>query len=80
MREQGYLPPSLSLWAVENPMTTPVARLAQKIDAGAEVVLTQPPLAWERAERWVQEADALGLADQAKVSMGVCKSQLVMGG
>ena len=67
MREQGYLPPSLSLWAVENPMMAPLGRLQQKLDAGAEVILTQPPLAWARAERWMQEADVRRLTDQAKV-------------
>jgi 5,10-methylenetetrahydrofolate reductase len=72
MREQGYLPASLSLWAVDNPMAAPVARLQQKVDAGAEVVLTQPPLAWARAERWMQEADALRLTDQARVGVASC--------
>ena len=38
-----------------------------QIDTGAEVVLTQPPLAWDRAERWVQEADVQRLTDQARV-------------
>lgn len=38
-----------------------------KLDAGAEVVLTQPPLIWGRAEQWMQEADVLRLADQGKV-------------
>lgn len=67
MREEGYLPPSLSLWAVENPMLAPVHRLAQKVDAGAEVVLTQPPLLWDRAARWAEQAAAARVSDNVKV-------------
>lgn len=70
MREEGYLPPSLSLWAVENPMLAPVARLRQKADAGAEVVLTQPPLLWERTARWAEEADRSLLSSNVKVGRG----------
>lgn len=71
MREEGYLPPSLSLWAVENPMLAPVARLRQKADAGAEVVLTQPPLLWERTARWAEEADRSLLSSNVKVVLGL---------
>lgn len=70
MREQGYLPPSVSLWAVENPMQAPISRLQRKVEAGAEVILTQPPLVWGRAERWVQEADVARLTEQVKVRRG----------
>ena len=64
MRERGELPASLSLWAVENPMLNPVSRLQRKAEAGAQVVLTQPPLLWARSARWVEESVAQGLAPQ----------------
>ena len=67
MREEGYLPPALSLWAVENPMLAPVGRLRRKAEAGAEVVLTQPLLLWDRSQRWAEEADAQLLSKNVKV-------------
>ena len=67
MREEGYLPASLSLWAVENPMLAPVQRLRQKADAGAEVVVTQPPLLWDRVQRWAEEADRQLVSRNVKV-------------
>lgn len=74
MRQQGQLPASLSLWAVENPMLAPVSRLAQKMDAGAEVVLTQPPLLWDRAQRWAEEADRQQLSSSVKASQHPLKT------
>lgn len=67
MREEGYLPASLSLWAVENPMLAPVKRLRQKADAGAEVVVTQPALLWDRVQRWADEADRELVSHNVKV-------------
>lgn len=67
MREEGYLPPTLSLWAVENPMLSPVERLRRKADAGAEVVITQPPLLWERTARWAEEAHRSRVSSNVKV-------------
>lgn len=67
MREEGYLPASLSLWAVENPMLAPVDRLQQKADAGAEVVLTQPPLLWDRTAAWAEQAAAQRVSEHVKV-------------
>ena len=67
MREEGYLPASVSLWAVENPMLAPVERLRQKVDAGAEVVVTQPPLLLDRVQRWAEEADRQLLSRHVKV-------------
>lgn len=70
MREEGYLPASLSLWAVENPMLAPVDRLQQKADAGAEVILTQPPLLWEPTAAWAEEAAARRVSEHVKVGAG----------
>lgn len=71
MREEGYLPASLSLWAVENPMLAPVDRLQQKADAGAEVILTQPPLLWEPTAAWAEEAAARRVSEHVKVVLGL---------
>jgi len=62
LRSAGELPASLSLWAVANPLIeTDASRLEQKMEAGAEVVVTQPPLDWPSFERWVTDADRRGL-------------------
>ena len=70
MRAQGDLPPSLALWAVENPINPP-ERLAKKIEAGAEVVLTQPPFIQSSAERWFDFTQKRGLADEIKILAGI---------
>ena len=80
MREEGYLPAALSLWAVENPMLAPVDRLQQKADAGAEVVLTQPPLLWERTAAWAEEAAARRVSDHVKVGWGQAGQAIVCAG
>ena len=65
LRDSGQLPEGLPVWAVENPLVgrveARVDRLARKIDAGAEAVLLQPPLLWERHEAWWDRAHARGL-------------------
>lgn len=71
MREQGHLPASLSLWAVENPMLAKVERLRRKVDAGADVVLTQPPLLWNRVQHWAEEADKQRISSNVKVVLGL---------
>lgn len=71
MRAAGELPATLSLWAVENPLLNPVHRLRQKADAGAEVVLTQPPLLWEHAAAWVHAAAEAGISQQLKLVVGM---------
>ena len=53
------------MWAVENPLVgrveARVDRLARKIDAGAQAILLQPPLLWERYEAWWELAHERGL-------------------
>jgi len=56
------LPPGLALWAVANPVTErDAARAAAKAAAGAEALLTQPPLDWGAFERWLADARRRGL-------------------
>lgn len=52
-------------------MLAPPSRLAAKAAAGAEVVLTQPPLLWDRSERWAHAAHDAGLTGQVRVVVGV---------
>lgn len=65
LRNSGDIPPDIPAWAVENPLIQSVDRrvdrLARKIDAGADAILTQPPLLWDRFESWWNEADRRGL-------------------
>ncbi len=59
LRRSGEVPSHISLWAVENPLIQTVGkrvdRLSRKIDAGAEAIITQPPLLWHRFESWWNE-------------------------
>lgn len=51
----GHLPKRLALWVVANPMLEAdeagVERVRKKVELGAEVIVTQPPLVWESFER-----------------------------
>ncbi|CAM9557840.1 unnamed protein product [Ectocarpus sp. 4 AP-2014] len=64
MRDSGHLPKGLALWAVANPLAevdeAGIDRVRKKVELGAEVILTQPPLAWELFERWLQGVHASG--------------------
>ncbi|MEE2657812.1 MAG: methylenetetrahydrofolate reductase, partial [Candidatus Latescibacterota bacterium] len=75
LREQGRLPPDLPVWAVENPLigrvSARVDRLAKKIDGGAEAILLQPPLLWDRFTEWWSEVDRRGLNRDAPLVVGV---------
>jgi hypothetical protein len=58
----GRLPRGLALWAVANPVTErDASRSAAKAAAGAEALLTQPPLDWTAFERWLEDARRRGL-------------------
>ena len=65
LRQAGEIHSDIPVWAVENPLIHSVKkrvdRLAQKIEAGAEAIITQPPLAWNRFGTWWEEADRRGL-------------------
>jgi 5,10-methylenetetrahydrofolate reductase len=72
MRATGEVPGGTQLWAVGNPVMEPgAARLERKVAAGAQVVLTQPPLDWPAFERWMRDAEARGLASAARLLIGV---------
>lgn len=71
MRAAGYLPPDVSLWAVENPLVNPPERALAKVAAGAEVLLTQPPFDREQGELWFGKLRDEGFGNHAKVFAGV---------
>eukprot|EP00803_Ostreobium_quekettii_P003663 evm.model.scf_66EXC.6 EVM.evm.TU.scf_66EXC.6 scf_66EXC:67991-71510(+) len=72
MQEQGLLSSAVRICAVENPLVeTSADRLARKVDCGAEVIFTQPPLAWQPFEHWLNDADKLGLLGTVQVVVGL---------
>ena len=57
LRAAGAIHPDTALWCVANPLTESADRAAAKADAGADALLTQPPLDWAAWERWYAEAE-----------------------
>lgn len=71
LRGAGAIPAATSLWAVANPVTERDAgRTAAKIEAGAEVILTQPPLDWPAFEKWWDDVRRRELHTAAKILVG----------
>jgi hypothetical protein len=70
LRTQGILPSSLALWAVENPINPP-ERLLKKVEAGAEVILTQPPFIESSAEKWFEFAEKNSISSEIKLLAGI---------
>eukprot|EP00890_Picochlorum_soloecismus_P000102 jgi/Picsp_1/1092/NSC_04575-R1_protein len=54
LRLQGDISSEIGLWAVCNPGIDPVASLEEKVEAGAELFLTQPPFLHESCEEWFE--------------------------
>ncbi|KAK9824200.1 hypothetical protein WJX72_008491 [[Myrmecia] bisecta] len=71
LRGEGVLPAEVSLWAVENPLVNQPSRLVHKIEAGAQVVITQPPLLWGRFDQWIQEVHRQGLHKHTRLVIGM---------
>ncbi|KAG0576506.1 hypothetical protein KC19_5G085000 [Ceratodon purpureus] len=71
LRKIGLLSPGLQLWCVENPLVNSIERLEQKINAGAEAVVVQPPLLPERFAEWWSKADQRGLTKATPVIVGL---------
>eukprot|EP00899_Mesostigma_viride_P028186 jgi/Mesvir1/8552/Mv18355-RA.1 len=78
-RHAGKLPHDLMLWAVDNPnrphdavsAASAVASLRRKVDAGAQVLVTQPPFLWGPFQRWVDAVNKEGLPGRARFIVGV---------
>ncbi|MFQ5655129.1 MAG: hypothetical protein ACE5GW_10420, partial [Planctomycetota bacterium] len=58
MKERGELPAELSTWAVANPFRDDLQRVEEKVELGAELILTQPPLLEQGFERWWRAAQS----------------------
>lgn len=74
LRNDGYIDQTTALWAVENPLVNGPERLQRKIDAGAEAIVTQPPLLWDKYEQWwfaSVKKGLIGTESQAKVIVGL---------
>mmetsp|Transcript_1881 Transcript_1881/g.6735 ORF Transcript_1881/g.6735 Transcript_1881/m.6735 type:complete len:199 (-) Transcript_1881:124-720(-) len=75
MRDRGDLASHVQFWAVANPNTelddSGMARLAEKIGAGAQVIVTQPPLGQDSLPRWLEQVDRRGLLGEAQFVIGV---------
>jgi 5,10-methylenetetrahydrofolate reductase len=63
MRREGDIPDHVKFAVVANPNTEKVSAeyLEQKVDAGAELVITQPFFDFERCHEWVESAKRRGL-------------------
>eukprot|EP00879_Flechtneria_rotunda_P013090 GHRR01013670.1.p1 GENE.GHRR01013670.1~~GHRR01013670.1.p1 ORF type:complete len:433 (+),score=155.26 GHRR01013670.1:292-1590(+) len=71
LKQQGILPANLALWAVANPVTEKDASYTeQKIAAGAEVILTQPPLDWPTFQSWMADAHRRSLPTATRLLVG----------
>lgn len=71
MKRQGHLPESLALWAVENPLTNAAGRLQDKVAAGATVIITQPPLVWDKFENWYHDVYRSGVTEEVDIVVGL---------
>jgi len=63
MRREGDIPDHVKFAVVANPNTEKVSAeyLEQKVDAGAELVITQPFFDFERCHEWVESAKRRGI-------------------
>ena len=61
MQGDGTIPDAVDLWAVINPMKDSVGRLESKMEAGASVILSQPPFLRKQSEAWCVAAESLGV-------------------
>eukprot|EP00898_Chlorokybus_atmophyticus_P001422 jgi/Chlat1/2280/Chrsp17S02581 len=81
MRARGDIDPHLMLWATANPLKAAgtgraniaknVDWLRRKVDAGAEAILTQPPLLWDEFERWWEAVTHAGLHRHTSIVAGL---------
>ncbi|CAI7882041.1 unnamed protein product [Closterium sp. NIES-54] len=71
LREAGQIPRCVQLWAVENPLTGSVDRLEQKLEAGAEAIILQPPVVPEAFQQWWCAAEQRGLTTAVPMIIGM---------
>ncbi|CAI5462284.1 unnamed protein product [Closterium sp. Yama58-4] len=71
LRSAGRIPRCVQLWAVENPITGSINRLEQKLEAGAEAIILQPPVVPEAFQQWWCAAEQRGLTTAVPMVIGV---------
>lgn len=71
MRSKEEIPAGISLWAVENPMTSSPDRLRAKAESGAEVILTQPPMLEALSDAFFEAAHAHETTKSVKMVIGI---------
>lgn len=71
LRAEGQLPAQTSIWAAENPLTSHPSRFEAKVEAGAETIVTQPPLVWGRVEKWYEDLDRRGMIRDTRLVVGL---------
>lgn len=71
MRREGDIPDHVKFAVVANPNTENVSAeyLEQKVDAGAELVITQPFFDFERCHEWVESAKRRGILSAPSSSL-----------
>jgi len=63
--------PDFQIWAVANPNTETIDRLQQKIEAGADGIITHPMFRQERCKEWWQEANEKDLTRKVKIRVTI---------
>jgi 5,10-methylenetetrahydrofolate reductase len=72
LQRSHQISPAIELWAAANPVTETSAELLEaKVDAGATTFLTQPPLAWDNFERWMEDAHVRQVTQRCQICVGV---------
>lgn len=75
MKREGRIPEDLPIYAVADPyqgtIQDSVDRLQAKIDAGAEMIFTQPPLVWNEFKLWWNEIERRGLSRRVPIIIGI---------
>lgn len=78
MKEEEALSRDVGLWATVNPMAGDIGKevdlFVRKVEAGATVVVTQPPLIWERFEDWMVEVRRQGIDCDIVVGLPIFSS------
>lgn len=73
--EEIHVPPQMFIGAAANPFADPVSwrviRLAKKIEAGADFIQTQCVFNMDRFKTYMQQANDMGLTEQAFILVGI---------
>ncbi|KAK3233323.1 hypothetical protein CYMTET_56372 [Cymbomonas tetramitiformis] len=71
LQREGQLPPGIPLGVVANPLRERADYLHRKVEAGAQVVWTQPPLLPDAFDNWWEDVSKRGIPDEVPIIMGV---------